>query len=211
MRKGRSRGDKAAAPPPPPRREPGRAVAASAAERRATLLGGGGRKEPEDARAAGAPGREPLERVKPGRGAGGALPGRWRPLAWRRAPRVAVAAAGGAPGGAGCGSRGCGSARPGQGCAAPGGAAVAAGGGGRPGVGARRGGGCAQRARQAPSSEHPLALQPLPQVGAPGRGAGLRSGAAAAASWRRGMAALPAVLLRAGGEAREDAVSASLC
>ncbi|XP_054066700.1 microtubule-associated serine/threonine-protein kinase 2 isoform X3 [Rissa tridactyla] len=61
MRKGRSRGDKAAAaagPPPPPRREPGRAVAASAAERRATLLGGGGgRKEPEDARAAG-----PLER-----------------------------------------------------------------------------------------------------------------------------------------------------
>ncbi|XP_064927558.1 microtubule-associated serine/threonine-protein kinase 2 isoform X9 [Columba livia] len=62
MRKGRSRGDKAAAPPPPPRREPGRAVAASAAERRATLLGGGGRKEPEDARAAGAPGREPLER-----------------------------------------------------------------------------------------------------------------------------------------------------
>ncbi|XP_055671107.1 microtubule-associated serine/threonine-protein kinase 2 isoform X6 [Falco peregrinus] len=62
MRKGRSRGDKAA-PPPPPRREPGRAVAASAAERRATLLGGGGRKEPEDARAAGAPGREAPERV----------------------------------------------------------------------------------------------------------------------------------------------------
>ncbi|XP_075011980.1 microtubule-associated serine/threonine-protein kinase 2 isoform X2 [Calonectris borealis] len=63
MRKGRSRGDKAAAPPPPPpRREPGRAVAASAAERRATLLGGGGRKEPEDARAAGAPCREALER-----------------------------------------------------------------------------------------------------------------------------------------------------
>ncbi|XP_040466423.1 microtubule-associated serine/threonine-protein kinase 2 isoform X6 [Falco naumanni] len=61
MRKGRSRGDKAA-PPPPPRREPGRAVAASAAERRATLLGGGGRKEPEDARAAGAPGREAPER-----------------------------------------------------------------------------------------------------------------------------------------------------
>ncbi|XP_054066698.1 microtubule-associated serine/threonine-protein kinase 2 isoform X1 [Rissa tridactyla] len=64
MRKGRSRGDKAAAaagPPPPPRREPGRAVAASAAERRATLLGGGGgRKEPEDARAAG-----PLERIPP--------------------------------------------------------------------------------------------------------------------------------------------------
>ncbi|KAM6264891.1 microtubule-associated serine/threonine-protein kinase 2 isoform 6-T7 [Spheniscus humboldti] len=60
MRKGRSRGDKAAAPPP--RREPGRAVAASAAERRATLLGGGGRKEPEDARAAGAPCREALER-----------------------------------------------------------------------------------------------------------------------------------------------------
>ncbi|XP_038039188.2 microtubule-associated serine/threonine-protein kinase 2 isoform X2 [Anas platyrhynchos] len=59
MRKGRSRGDKAAAPPPPPpqpppRREGGRAVAASAAERRATLLGGG-RKEPE---AAGAPERE---------------------------------------------------------------------------------------------------------------------------------------------------------
>ncbi|XP_051480391.1 microtubule-associated serine/threonine-protein kinase 2 isoform X3 [Apus apus] len=62
MRKGRSRGDKAAAPPPPPRREPGRAVAASAAERRAPLLGGGGRKEPEDARAAGAPCREALER-----------------------------------------------------------------------------------------------------------------------------------------------------
>ncbi|KAM9283603.1 microtubule-associated serine/threonine-protein kinase 2 isoform 2-T2 [Morus bassanus] len=65
MRKGRSRGDKAAPPPPPPpppRREPGRAVAASAAERRATLLGGGGRKEPEDARAAGAPCREALER-----------------------------------------------------------------------------------------------------------------------------------------------------
>uniref|UniRef100_A0A663ELX7 non-specific serine/threonine protein kinase n=1 Tax=Aquila chrysaetos chrysaetos TaxID=223781 RepID=A0A663ELX7_AQUCH len=61
MRKGRSRGDKAAAPPPP-RREPGRAVAASAAERRATLLGGGGRKDPEDARAAGAPCREALER-----------------------------------------------------------------------------------------------------------------------------------------------------
>ncbi|KAM9280566.1 microtubule-associated serine/threonine-protein kinase 2 isoform 4-T5 [Cariama cristata] len=60
MRKGRSRGDKAA--PPPPRREPGRAVAASAAERRATLLGSGGRKEPEDARAAGAPCREALER-----------------------------------------------------------------------------------------------------------------------------------------------------
>ncbi|XP_067157272.1 microtubule-associated serine/threonine-protein kinase 2 isoform X5 [Apteryx mantelli] len=59
MRKGRSRGDKAA---PPPRREPGRAVAASAAERRATLLGGGGRKEPEDARAVGAPCREALER-----------------------------------------------------------------------------------------------------------------------------------------------------
>ncbi|GAB0193114.1 microtubule-associated serine/threonine-protein kinase 2 [Grus japonensis] len=62
MRKGRSRGDKAAAPPPPPRREHGRAVAATAAERRATLLGGGGRKEPEDARAAGAPCREALER-----------------------------------------------------------------------------------------------------------------------------------------------------
>ncbi|XP_061859270.1 microtubule-associated serine/threonine-protein kinase 2 isoform X4 [Colius striatus] len=64
MRKGRSRGDKAAAaaPPPPPRREPGRAVAGSAAERRATLLGGGGRKEPEDARAVGAPCREALER-----------------------------------------------------------------------------------------------------------------------------------------------------
>ncbi|XP_071606350.1 microtubule-associated serine/threonine-protein kinase 2 isoform X1 [Heliangelus exortis] len=63
MRKGRSRGDKAAAAaPPPPRREPGRAVAASAAERRATLLGGGGRKEPEDARAAGAPCREAPER-----------------------------------------------------------------------------------------------------------------------------------------------------
>ncbi|KAM6262423.1 microtubule-associated serine/threonine-protein kinase 2 isoform 3-T3 [Porphyrio hochstetteri] len=65
MRKGRSRGDKAAPPPPPPppRREHGRAVAATAAERRATLLGGGGgRKEPEDARAAGAPCREALER-----------------------------------------------------------------------------------------------------------------------------------------------------
>ncbi|KAM6415199.1 microtubule-associated serine/threonine-protein kinase 2 isoform 2-T2 [Rhynochetos jubatus] len=62
MRKGRSRGDKAAPPPPPPRREPGRAGAAGAAERRATLLGGGGRKEPEDARAAGAPCREALER-----------------------------------------------------------------------------------------------------------------------------------------------------
>ncbi|XP_032923026.1 microtubule-associated serine/threonine-protein kinase 2 isoform X1 [Catharus ustulatus] len=57
MRKGRSRGDKAA-PPPPARREPGRAVSGSAAERRAALLGGGGRKEPEDARAAGAPERE---------------------------------------------------------------------------------------------------------------------------------------------------------
>lgn len=63
MRKGRSRGDKAAPPPPPPpRREAGRAVAASAAERRAGLLGGGGRKEPEDARTAGAPGREAPER-----------------------------------------------------------------------------------------------------------------------------------------------------
>ncbi|XP_031457473.1 microtubule-associated serine/threonine-protein kinase 2 isoform X5 [Phasianus colchicus] len=62
MRKGRSRGDKAAPPPPPPRREAGRAVAASAAERRAGLLGSGGRKEPEDARAAGAPGREAPER-----------------------------------------------------------------------------------------------------------------------------------------------------
>ncbi|KAM6124617.1 microtubule-associated serine/threonine-protein kinase 2 isoform 3-T3 [Pterocles gutturalis] len=62
MRKGRSRGDKAAVPAPPPRREPGRAVAANAAERRATLLGGGGRKEPEDARAAGAPCREAPER-----------------------------------------------------------------------------------------------------------------------------------------------------
>ncbi|XP_052522995.1 microtubule-associated serine/threonine-protein kinase 2 isoform X7 [Tympanuchus pallidicinctus] len=62
MRKGRSRGDKAAPPPPPPRREAGRAVAASAAERRAGLPGGGGRKEPEDARAAGAPGREAPER-----------------------------------------------------------------------------------------------------------------------------------------------------
>ncbi|XP_062353840.1 microtubule-associated serine/threonine-protein kinase 2 isoform X2 [Cinclus cinclus] len=57
MRKGRSRGDKAA-PPPPARREPGRAVSGGAAERRAALLGGGGRKEPEDARAAGAPERE---------------------------------------------------------------------------------------------------------------------------------------------------------
>uniref|UniRef100_A0A8C3QWB6 non-specific serine/threonine protein kinase n=1 Tax=Cyanoderma ruficeps TaxID=181631 RepID=A0A8C3QWB6_9PASS len=57
MRKGRSRGDKAA-PPPPARREPGRAVSGSAAERRAALLGGGGRKEPEDARAAGAAERE---------------------------------------------------------------------------------------------------------------------------------------------------------
>uniref|UniRef100_A0A669PV02 non-specific serine/threonine protein kinase n=1 Tax=Phasianus colchicus TaxID=9054 RepID=A0A669PV02_PHACC len=66
MRKGRSRGDKAAPPPPPPRREAGRAVAASAAERRAGLLGSGGRKEPEDARAAGAPGREAPERVSSG-------------------------------------------------------------------------------------------------------------------------------------------------
>ncbi|XP_056353374.1 microtubule-associated serine/threonine-protein kinase 2 isoform X2 [Oenanthe melanoleuca] len=57
MRKGRSRGDKAA-PPPPARREPGRAVSGCAAERRAALLGGGGRKEPEDARAAGAAERE---------------------------------------------------------------------------------------------------------------------------------------------------------
>ncbi|KAM7046166.1 microtubule-associated serine/threonine-protein kinase 2 isoform 1-T1 [Acridotheres tristis] len=57
MRKGRSRGDKAA-PPPPARREPGRAVSGSAAERRAALLGGSGRKEPEDARAAGAAERE---------------------------------------------------------------------------------------------------------------------------------------------------------
>ncbi|XP_032048469.1 microtubule-associated serine/threonine-protein kinase 2 isoform X1 [Aythya fuligula] len=67
MRKGRSRGDKAAAPPPPPppqpppRREGGRAVAASAAERRATLLGGG-RKEPE---AAGAPERETVTESTP--------------------------------------------------------------------------------------------------------------------------------------------------
>ncbi|XP_035188394.1 microtubule-associated serine/threonine-protein kinase 2 isoform X4 [Oxyura jamaicensis] len=65
MRKGRSRGDKAAAPPPPPppppRREGGRAVAASAAERRATLLGGG-RKEPE---AAGAPDRETVTESTP--------------------------------------------------------------------------------------------------------------------------------------------------
>ncbi|XP_063263238.1 microtubule-associated serine/threonine-protein kinase 2 isoform X4 [Prinia subflava] len=59
MRKGRSRGDKAA-PPPPARREPGRAVSGSAAERRAALLGGGGRKEPEDARAAGAAERKEL-------------------------------------------------------------------------------------------------------------------------------------------------------
>lgn len=109
MRKGRSRGDKAVAPPPPPRREPGRAVAASTAERRATLLGGGGRKEPEDARAAGAPCREALERVKPGRGAGGGEPcrpggGRWhgdaRP-AWRgTALRARL--------GGGCRSRGAG-------------------------------------------------------------------------------------------------------
>ncbi|XP_062478975.1 microtubule-associated serine/threonine-protein kinase 2 isoform X8 [Pezoporus occidentalis] len=65
MRKGRSRGDKAAAPPPPPRREPARAVSASAAERRATLLGGGGRKEPEDSRAAGALEREMMTESSP--------------------------------------------------------------------------------------------------------------------------------------------------
>lgn len=76
MRKGRSRGDKAA-PPPPARREPGRAVSGSAAERRAALLGGGGRKEPEDARAAGAP-----ERVKAGRGVRVAVVMETRP-AWR--------------------------------------------------------------------------------------------------------------------------------
>ncbi|XP_061307341.1 microtubule-associated serine/threonine-protein kinase 2 isoform X3 [Pezoporus flaviventris] len=64
MRKGRSRGDKAA-PPPPPRREPARAVSASAAERRATLLGGGGRKEPEDSRAAGALEREMMTESSP--------------------------------------------------------------------------------------------------------------------------------------------------
>ncbi|XP_061200946.1 microtubule-associated serine/threonine-protein kinase 2 isoform X9 [Neopsephotus bourkii] len=64
MRKGRSRGDKAA-PPPPPRREPARAVSASAAERRATLLGGGGRKEPEDGRAAGALEREMITESSP--------------------------------------------------------------------------------------------------------------------------------------------------
>ncbi|XP_030350929.1 microtubule-associated serine/threonine-protein kinase 2 isoform X6 [Strigops habroptila] len=63
MRKGRSRGDKAA--PPPPRREPARAVSASAAERRATLLGGGGRKEPEDGRAAGALEREMITESAP--------------------------------------------------------------------------------------------------------------------------------------------------
>ncbi|XP_065529526.1 microtubule-associated serine/threonine-protein kinase 2 isoform X5 [Lathamus discolor] len=66
MRKGRSRGDKAAPPPPPPpRREPARAVSTSAAERRATLLGGGGRKEPEDGRAAGALEREMMTESTP--------------------------------------------------------------------------------------------------------------------------------------------------
>ncbi|XP_050163135.1 microtubule-associated serine/threonine-protein kinase 2 isoform X1 [Myiozetetes cayanensis] len=66
MRKGRSRGDKAAPPPPPARREPGRAVSGSAAERRAALLGGGGgRKEPEDSRAAGAPEREMITESTP--------------------------------------------------------------------------------------------------------------------------------------------------
>ncbi|XP_039411641.1 microtubule-associated serine/threonine-protein kinase 2 isoform X2 [Corvus cornix cornix] len=65
MRKGRSRGDKAAPPPPPARREPGRAVSGSAAERRAALLGGGGRKEPEDARVAGAPEREMITESTP--------------------------------------------------------------------------------------------------------------------------------------------------
>ncbi|XP_053806694.1 microtubule-associated serine/threonine-protein kinase 2 isoform X4 [Vidua chalybeata] len=65
MRKGRSRGDKAAPPPPPARREPGRAVSGGAAERRAALLGGGGRKEPEDARAAGAPEREMITESTP--------------------------------------------------------------------------------------------------------------------------------------------------
>ncbi|XP_064576489.1 microtubule-associated serine/threonine-protein kinase 2 isoform X1 [Zonotrichia leucophrys gambelii] len=64
MRKGRSRGDKAA-PPPPARREPGRAVSGTAAERRAALLGGGGRKEPEDARAAGAAEREMITESTP--------------------------------------------------------------------------------------------------------------------------------------------------
>ncbi|KAM3668896.1 microtubule-associated serine/threonine-protein kinase 2 [Ammospiza maritima maritima] len=64
MRKGRSRGDKAA-PPPPARREPGRAVSGTAAERRAALLGGGGRKEPEDARAAGATEREMITESTP--------------------------------------------------------------------------------------------------------------------------------------------------
>ncbi|XP_030808975.1 microtubule-associated serine/threonine-protein kinase 2 isoform X1 [Camarhynchus parvulus] len=64
MRKGRSRGDKAA-PPPPARREPGRAVSCTAAERRAALLGGGGRKEPEDARAAGAAEREMITESTP--------------------------------------------------------------------------------------------------------------------------------------------------
>ncbi|XP_066411307.1 microtubule-associated serine/threonine-protein kinase 2 [Molothrus aeneus] len=65
MRKGRSRGDKAAPPPPPARREPGRAVSGTAAERRAALLGGGGRKEPEDARAAGAAEREMITESTP--------------------------------------------------------------------------------------------------------------------------------------------------
>lgn len=103
MRKGRSRGDKAAPPPPPPpRREAGRAVAASAAERRAGLLGGGGRKEPEDARTAGAPGREAPERVKPAAGPGRGVPGAG-PLAWRRPPRVALPPSGAAAA-AGCGA-----------------------------------------------------------------------------------------------------------
>ncbi|XP_071421858.1 microtubule-associated serine/threonine-protein kinase 2 isoform X2 [Pithys albifrons albifrons] len=65
MRKGRSRGDKAAPPPPAARREPGRAVSGSAAERRAALLGGGGRKEPEDSRAAGALEREMVTESTP--------------------------------------------------------------------------------------------------------------------------------------------------
>lgn len=102
MRKGRSRGDKAAPPPPPPRREAGRAVAASAAERRAGLPGGGGRKEPEDARAARAPGREAPERVKPAAGPGGGLPGAG--LSPCRRPTRVVLPPSGAAAAAGCGA-----------------------------------------------------------------------------------------------------------
>lgn len=205
MRKGRSRGDKAA-PPPPPRREPGRAVAASAAERRATLLGGGGRKDPEDARAAGAPCREALERVKPGRGAGGG--GRPVPVAAvgmeTRAPRGGGRRRAGAPGGAAfrarpgcvCRSRGSGvrlartGGLPRLRCAGGGGAVSVLGVAGGGGFGERRGAALGGRGRPraggggAASCEHPPAWRGHPQVDGPRRGRGGCGGVSG--FWRRG-------------------------